>query len=78
VLCADHPPAWRGQALEVRAAPVGAGTVSYAVRWHGDRPALLWDAPPGTTVRIPGLDPDWESSAATGEALLAPPGPAPA
>jgi len=76
VLCADHPPAWRGQALEVRAAPVAAGTVSYAVRWHGDRPALLWDAPAGTTVRIPGLDPDWESSAATGEALLAPPGPA--
>jgi hypothetical protein len=75
VLCADHPPAWRGQALEVREAPLAGGTVSYAVRWHGDRPALLWDAPPGTTVRIPGLDPAWESTAASGDALLAPPGP---
>jgi hypothetical protein len=72
VLCVDHPDPWRGQALEVRHAPVVGGACSYAVRWHGDRPALLWDAPAGTVVRIPGLDPDWQSDTPSGEALLGP------
>jgi hypothetical protein len=71
-LCVDHPEAWRGQPMEVRDAPVVGGTVGYAVRWHGPRPALLWDAPAGSTVRAPALDPAWESDTATGEALLAP------
>ena len=70
-LCVEHPQAWRGQPLAVRGAPVSGGLLSYAVRWHGDRPALLWDGPPGSTVRIPGLDPAWESATASGEALLA-------
>ena len=71
-LCVDHPESWRGQALEVREAPVSGGVLSYAVRWHGERPALLWDGPPGTTVRVPGLDPGWRSDDAAGEALLGP------
>lgn len=70
-LCVEHPEEWRGQPVEVRNAPVAGGALSYAVRWHGDRPALLWDAPIGVTVRSPGLDPRWESDSATGEALLA-------
>ncbi|MFA5884493.1 MAG: hypothetical protein WDA60_11625 [Acidimicrobiia bacterium] len=69
-LCAEFPTAWRGQPVEVRDAPVAGGVLSYAVRWHGARPALLWDAPAGTAVRIPGLDPDWTSGPASGEALL--------
>jgi hypothetical protein len=69
-LCADHPASWRGQPVEVRDAPVAGGLVSYAVRWHGPRPALLWDAPEGTTVRIPSLDPTWTSGPTPGEALL--------
>lgn len=76
-LCVDHPQVWRGQPVEVRNAPVAGGVLSYAVRWHGDRPALLWDGPPGTAVRVPGLDPGWRSEAATGETLLGSvPGPA--
>ncbi len=66
----DLPPAWRGQSIDVRDAPTRAGPVSYAVRWHGPRPALLWDAPPGVVLRAPGLDPGWVSRDATGEALL--------
>lgn len=73
-LCVDHPDSWRGQPVEVRDAPVAGGVLSYALRWHGSRPALLWDGPPGTTVRVPGLDPGWQSDAATGEALLNPVG----
>jgi hypothetical protein len=34
---------------------------------------LLWDVPPGTTVRAPGLDPAWSAREPVGEALLAEP-----
>ena len=43
------------------------------MRWHGARPALLWDAPAGVELRVPALDPAWSSSEAAGEALLAEP-----
>jgi hypothetical protein len=55
----------------VHDAPTRRGPVSYAVRWHGTRPALLWDAPDGVELRAPGLDPSWSSSVPRGEALLA-------
>lgn len=71
-LCGDHPESWRGQPVEVRNAPVANGLLSYAVRWHGSRPALLWDAPEGTVVRVPALDATWVSGPTPGEALLRP------
>ncbi len=53
------------------------GEVSAAIRWHGARPALLWDvrcAPADqVTLRCSVLDPTWSTSLATGEALLAEP-----
>lgn len=72
-LLADLPVAWRGQPVEVRAAPTRRGPVSFAVRWHGARPAVLWDAPAGTRLVAPGLDPGWSTEEPTGEALLAAP-----
>jgi hypothetical protein len=73
------PDAWLGQGIEVHDVPTYAGLLSYAVRWHGERPALLWELTPhadraGRPVRItaPGLDPTWSSTDLTGEALLAP------
>ena len=68
---------WLGRGFEVHGAPTRWGRVSYAVRWHGARPALLWDVETadGTApVRLtaPGLDPTWSSSEPAGEALLAP------
>lgn len=76
-LCSMLPDAWFGQGLEVHDAPTHHGTLSFALRWHGDRPALLWELvprAPGGVVRIsaPGLDPAWSSTATAGEALLAP------
>ena len=68
------PDEWRGAALDVRDAPTREGPVSCAVRWHGERPALLWDAPAGVTVRAPGLDPSWSTDQRTGETLLGAPG----
>jgi hypothetical protein len=69
-LLADWPDEWRGQPLDVRDAPTRAGSVSYSLRWHGDRVALLWEAPPGTTLRIPAFDPGWVGTTPRGEALL--------
>ena len=70
-VCAELPASWRGRDLEVHDAPTRRGSVSYAVRWHGARPALLWDVPEGTRLRAPGLDRGWSTSDARGEALLA-------
>ena len=75
-LCTLLPDDWRGHELEVHNAPTHFGRLSYAIRWHGERPALLWElsgrdgmAPP--RLRVPGLDPAWSSNALSGEALLA-------
>lgn len=80
-LLPSFPTRWLGQGVEVHGAPTVAGTVSFAVRWHGERPAVLWEviAAPGTAggaieppaLSCPGLDPAWQASGWTGEALLA-------
>jgi hypothetical protein len=71
------PDEWVGQSLAVHDAPTHHGRLSYAVRWHGERPALLWElqAHPGVervTLTAPGLDPRWSSDELRGEALLGP------
>lgn len=73
-ILAELPEAWRGGPLAVRDAPTRAGRVSYAVRWHGARPAVLWECDPGIELRAPGLDPSWSTGDAGGEALLSPRG----
>jgi hypothetical protein len=67
----EVPTSWQGQPIEVHDAPTRAGPLSYAVRWHGSRPALLWSAPDGVRLRAPGLDPEWVSDGSEGEVLLA-------
>jgi hypothetical protein len=67
------PPEWAGQPLEVHEAPTHLGRVSYALRWHGDRPALLWQCErPGVTLTVPGLDRSFSTGEQSGEVLLAP------
>lgn len=68
-----HPSEWRGQTVDVRHAPTRAGRVSYSVRWHGPRPALLWDCEGPIHLGAPGLDPGWSTTEPRGEALLAAP-----
>jgi hypothetical protein len=65
------PVEWLGRAIAVHDAPTAAGPVSFALRWHGARPALLWDVPDGFGVRAPGLDPAWAAIGSSGEGLLA-------
>ncbi|MEM9516737.1 MAG: hypothetical protein AAGA42_17950 [Actinomycetota bacterium] len=71
LLPAGIPAGWRGANFEVYTLPVGADTaVSYAVRWHGERPAVLWEqhgAP--TEILAPAVDPDWRTRDVKGEAL---------
>jgi hypothetical protein len=67
------PPEWAGQPLEVHDAPTHHGRISYGLRWHGDRPALLWQCErPGVHLTAPGLDRSFSTTEPSGEALLAP------
>jgi hypothetical protein len=76
LLPAPFPASWAGQAVEAYGIPVGgdhAATIGLALRWHGERPALLWEvAGPPVTLSSSGLDPSWSREAARGEALLSP------
>jgi hypothetical protein len=74
-LAPDLPATWWGQDVEVHDAPTRSGRLSYAVRWHGARAALLWevtDPAPGLVLRAPALDPTWSTTAPAGDALLDP------
>jgi hypothetical protein len=63
--------AWDGFGAELHDVKTDDGVVSAAVRWHGMRPALLWDyRGADRTMRCPGLDPTWSSHEPSGEALL--------
>ena len=79
---ADHlvmlpapPEAWRGASVDARSLVTRHGVLSYSVRWHGTRPALLWDLQPArvddpaTRLRC-GFDESWASTDLAGEALL--------
>ncbi|HEY3485955.1 MAG TPA: hypothetical protein VGK49_11255 [Ilumatobacteraceae bacterium] len=65
------PREWLGASFEVHGVPVGcASTVSYAVRWHGERPAVLWEVTGDPAeLTAPAIDPTWRTSAPSGEAL---------
>lgn len=69
------PTSWLGANFELHGLPTSASTtVSFAVRWHGERPAVLWEqhSTSGSDVvelSAPDVDPDWRSSAVSGEAL---------
>lgn len=70
VFPAGIPRAWWGQNLEFRGLTADPRrTLSAAVRWHGERPALLWEAdgPAGATLDAGG---EWCTTETRGETLL--------
>jgi hypothetical protein len=71
VLLVDGLPAdWAGNHFEVYGLPNGAGgTVSYAVRWHGARPAVLWEQTGAAVTLTSPLAPQWTTTDAKGETL---------
>jgi hypothetical protein len=77
VLVPHLPGDWLGQGIEAHEAPTPHGRFSFAVRWHGERPAILWqlDRPAGAPpvhLTAPGLDATWSSDDSKGETLLSP------
>jgi hypothetical protein len=80
-LAPGWPSAWWGAPVSVTGLASRRGRVSWALRWHDDRPALLWEveaAHPGDgrlgppRLSAPGLDPGWRGGGWRGEALLSP------
>ncbi len=73
------PADWLGQSVEAYGVPTGpVSTVSFAIRWHGSRPALLWEQT-GDPVELcaPALAPAWHTLEPKGETLWPEPGPVP-
>ncbi|NNK92606.1 MAG: hypothetical protein HKO87_09255, partial [Acidimicrobiia bacterium] len=69
---------WLGRDVDVRSLPTTWGTLSYSIRWHGARPALLWELEAIETdrpveVTCSAIDPGFSSPANSGETLLAAP-----
>jgi hypothetical protein len=77
-LLPDLPTLWRGRMLDVFGLSVANGNLSFGLRWHGPRPALLWEAnlapEAPLTIRVPGIDPNFVTHERQGEVLLADPG----
>lgn len=69
------PRRWLGSNFEVHGVPTGPhSTVGFAVRWHGARPAVLWEQyGPAQMLTAPKVDPGWSSTDVSGEALWAEP-----
>ena len=76
VMATVLPEPWRGASVDARSLVTRHGVLSFSLRWHGLRPAVLWDLRPTgvddareVTVRC-GLDECWTSQALAGDALL--------
>ncbi|HKY14355.1 MAG TPA: hypothetical protein VJM33_05485 [Microthrixaceae bacterium] len=77
-LLASWRDTWNGQEIDVRDVATSWGTVSFSLRWHGARPALLWEiepweerpptAPP--RLRLPVIDTGFEAAEWRGEVLV--------
>jgi hypothetical protein len=67
------PRLWLGANLECHRVSAGAlHTVSFGIRWHGEKPALLWEVsgPAGVKLDAGLCDPTWSTVEPTGETLL--------
>ena len=64
---------WRGRSIDVRDVPTNHGAASFAIRWHVERPAVLWDVASTTAVEVTAsaVDAAFSSHEPAGEALLA-------
>lgn len=67
---AGIPDGWLGQSFEAYGVPTGErSTVAFAVRWHGARPAVLWEQSGGTAELTSPCAPAWRTTEPKGETL---------
>ena len=61
-----------GVNLAVQRIPTTGGLLSFALRWHGERPALLWEfsGGAGAELTVSALSSDVVPTQANGEVLL--------
>ena len=66
---------WLGVNFEAHGLACSRGTVGYALRWHGDRPAVLWEASEQSVLPLSSQQNDvqWHTNDLRGEVLLAAP-----
>lgn len=65
------PDEWMGATVDVSSLATRHGVISFSLRWHGPRPALLWEREAATDTPLRcGLDHRWSSAAHSGEVLL--------
>ena len=71
LLSGGIPSSWFGANFEIYGLPIGPSTtVSFAVRWHGDRPAVLWETDgPTVPFTAAAVAPGWSTAEPKGEAL---------
>lgn len=71
LLTGGMPTAWLGNNFEVHGLPTSpSSSVSFAVRWHGERPAVLWEQQGGPIeLSAPDVDPGWTTVESSGEML---------
>jgi hypothetical protein len=61
---------WSGQNVAAYELRQQSRTLAFAVRWHDQRPALLWELNEPGTLTCRRLDPSWSSRERRGEVLL--------
>lgn len=69
------PRSWRGEDIDAFNLPIEGGRLSFGLRWHGPRPALLWQIEPKAeplpwVLSVPGIDAAWKATDLSGEDLL--------
>ncbi len=71
VMLPAHAQLWESCSVDVASLVTRHGLVSFSLRWHGSRPALLWELQPCRDVTLRcGLDDSWSARSPSGEALL--------
>ncbi len=64
------PAAWLGLGIALNNVPLRRGSMSVVLRWHGNRPALLWECEGDFAITASKLSPEFCSDAKSGEVLL--------
>ena len=76
LLSKQLPRSWYGKDFELHGMATRWGKLGFAVRWHGENAALLWEMEPHKDlvplITIPGLQKEFSTFKPEGETLLTP------